>query len=124
MATTIMIVDDSPTMLMSIEGILSKAGLGVVKAASGEQALATLQAGTKPNLLITDLNMGAMNGIDLIRRARKLPGLQFIPILMLTTESQQDKRNEAKSAGATGWIVKPVDPEALLKVIRQLVPGA
>ncbi|CAM2998589.1 Chemotaxis protein CheY [Methylobacterium mesophilicum] len=124
LATTIMIVDDSPTMLMSIEGILSKAGLGVVKAASGEQALATLQAGTKPNLLITDLNMGAMNGIDLIRRVRKLPGLQFIPILMLTTESQQDKRNEAKSAGATGWIVKPVDPEALLKVIRQLVPGA
>ncbi|MCJ2091947.1 MULTISPECIES: response regulator [unclassified Methylobacterium] len=124
MATTIMIVDDSPTMLMSIEGILSKAGLGVLKAASGEEAVTTLQGGAKPNLLITDLNMGAMNGIDLIRRVRKLPGLQFIPILMLTTESQQDKRNEAKSAGATGWIVKPVDPEALLKVIRQLVPGA
>ncbi|CAA2156635.1 MULTISPECIES: response regulator [Methylobacterium] len=124
MATTIMIVDDSPTMLMSIEGILSKAGLGVVKAASGEEAVTTLQGGTKPNLLITDLNMGAMNGIELIRRVRKLPGLQFIPILMLTTESQQDKRNEAKSAGATGWIVKPVDPDALLKVIRQLVPGA
>ncbi|SFL87801.1 response regulator [Methylobacterium pseudosasicola] len=124
MATTIMIVDDSPTMLMSIEGILNKAGLGVVKAASGEEAVTTLQGGTKPNLLITDLNMGAMNGIELIRRVRKLPGLQFIPILMLTTESQQDKRNEAKSAGATGWIVKPVDPEALLKVIRQLVPGA
>ncbi|AYO86171.1 response regulator [Methylobacterium brachiatum] len=119
-----MIVDDSPTMLMSIEGILSKAGLGVVKAASGEEAVTTLQGGTKPNLLITDLNMGAMNGIELIRRVRKLPGLQFIPILMLTTESQQDKRNEAKSAGATGWIVKPVDPDALLKVIRQLVPGA
>jgi two-component system chemotaxis response regulator CheY len=124
LATTIMIVDDSPTMLMSIEGILSKAGLGVVKAASGEEAVTTLQGGTKPNLLITDLNMGAMNGIELIRRVRKLPGLQFIPILMLTTESQQDKRNEAKSAGATGWIVKPVDPDALLKVIRQLVPGA
>ncbi|MDH2308740.1 response regulator [Methylobacterium brachiatum] len=124
MATTIMIVDDSPTMLMSIEGILSKAGLGVVKAASGEEAVTTLQGGTKPNLLITDLNMGAMNGIELIRRVRKLPGLQFIPILMLTTESQQDKRNEAKSAGATGWIVKPVGPDALLKVIRQLVPGA
>ena len=124
MATTIMIVDDSPTMLMSIEGILSKAGLGVVKAASGEEAVTTLQGTTKPNLLITDLNMGAMDGIELIRRVRKLPGLQFIPILMLTTESQQEKRNEAKSAGATGWIVKPVDPDALLKVIRQLVPGA
>ncbi|MHC2003534.1 response regulator [Methylobacterium sp. CM6241] len=124
MAATIMIVDDSPTMLMSIEGILTKAGLGVVKAANGEQALETLKTGTKPSLVITDLNMGAMDGIELIRRVRKLRGLQFTPILMLTTESQQDKRNEAKSAGATGWIVKPVDATALIKVIRQLVPGA
>lgn len=124
MAATIMIVDDSPTMLMSIEGTLTKAGLGVVKAANGEQALETLKTGTKPSLVITDLNMGAMDGIELIRRVRKLPGLQFTPILMLTTESQQDKRNEAKSAGATGWIVKPVDATALIKVIRQLVPGA
>lgn len=123
MAATIMIVDDSPTMLLSIEGILTKAGLGVVKAASGEEALETLKSGTKPNLLITDLNMGAMNGIDLIRKVRKVPGLAFMPILMLTTESQQDKRNEAKSAGATGWIVKPVDSTSLLGVIRQLVPG-
>ena len=124
MAATIMIVDDSPTMLMSIDGILTKAGLGVVKAANGEQALETLKTGAKPSLVITDLNMGAMDGIELIRRVRKLPGLQFTPILMLTTESQQDKRNEAKSAGATGWIVKPVDATALIKVIRQLVPGA
>ena len=68
MAATIMIVDDSPTMLMSIEGILTKAGLGVVKAANGEQALETLKTGTKPSLVITDLNMGAMDGIELIRR--------------------------------------------------------
>ena len=124
MAATIMIVDDSPTMLMSIEGILTKAGLGVVKASSGEQAYEALKSGPKPAMLITDLNMGAMDGIELIRRARKLSGFQFMPILMLTTESQQDKRNEAKSAGATGWIVKPVDATALLKVVRQLVPGA
>ncbi|CAA2102026.1 MULTISPECIES: response regulator [Methylobacterium] len=124
MAATIMIVDDSPTMLLSIEGILTKAGLTVVKAPSGEKALDTLKSGTKPNLLITDLNMGEMNGIDLIRKVRKLPGFAFLPILMLTTESQQDKRNEAKSAGATGWIVKPVDSDGLLGVIRQLVPGA
>ncbi|MDO9428499.1 MAG: response regulator [Methylobacterium sp.] len=124
MAATIMIVDDSPTMLMSIEGILTKAGMIVVKSENGERALDALKSGTKPALLITDLNMGAMNGIELIRHVRKLPGLQFTPILMLTTESQQDKRNEAKSAGATGWIVKPVDATALVKVIRQLVPGA
>jgi two-component system chemotaxis response regulator CheY len=124
MAATILIVDDSPTMLMSIEGILTKAGIAVIKAASGEEALAKLQKGDKPNLMITDLNMGAMNGIELIRNARKLPALRFTPILMLTTESQQDRRNDAKAAGATGWIVKPVNPENLLKVVRQLVPGA
>jgi two-component system chemotaxis response regulator CheY len=124
MAATVLVVDDSPTMLMSIEGILTKAGLGVIKAASGEEALAKLQKGDKPNLMITDLNMGAMNGIELIRSARKLPAMRFTPILMLTTESQQDKRNEAKSAGATGWIVKPVDGVALLNVVRQVLPGA
>ncbi|MDR3496562.1 MAG: response regulator [Ancalomicrobiaceae bacterium] len=123
MAATILIVDDSATMLMSIEGVLSKAGLTVVKAASGEEALAKLKSGSKPNLMITDLNMGAMNGIELIRNTRKVAGMQFMPILMLTTESQQDKRNDARSAGATGWIVKPVDGATLLKVIGQLVPG-
>lgn len=124
MPLTIMIVDDSPTMLMSLEGMLSKNGYGVVKATSGEQAFATLKGGTKPGLLITDLNMGAMDGIELIRQARKLPGFQFLPMLMLTTESQQAKRAEAKAAGATGWLVKPVQPDALIGVIKQVVPGS
>lgn len=123
MSATIMIVDDSPTMLMSLEGMLTKAGFEVTQASSGEQALQTLRTGPKPQMVITDLNMGAMNGIELIRSVRKLPGHQFIPMVMLSTESQQDKRAEAKSAGATGWIVKPVQPAALLQVIRQLVPG-
>lgn len=123
MSTTIMIVDDSPTMLMSLEGVLSKAGFAVAQAKSGEEALAQLRAGPKPAMVITDLNMGAMNGIELIRSVRKLPGHQFMPMVMLSTESQQDKRIEAKSAGATGWIVKPVEPAMLLQVIRQLVPG-
>lgn len=124
MSMTIMIVDDSATMLMSLEGVLIRQGFGIVKASSGEQALATLKGGSKPNLLITDLNMGAMDGIQLIREARRLPGFQFVPMLMLTTESQQEKRLEAKAAGATGWLVKPVQPDALLGVIRQVVPGA
>lgn len=75
-------------------------------------------------MIIADLNMGAMNGIELIRQLRKMHGYQFMPMVMLTTELQQDKRNEAKAAGATGWIVKPVDPVSLMKVVRQLVPGA
>jgi len=124
MSKTIMIVDDSPTMLMSIEGVLQKSGLAVVKATSGEEALSTLSNGAKPDMVITDLNMGGMSGIELIRGIRKMPGFQFKPVLMLTTESQQAKREEAKAAGATGWIVKPVDPASLMQVVRQLVPGA
>jgi two-component system chemotaxis response regulator CheY len=123
MAKTIMIVDDSPTMLMSLEGILTKAGITVLKAISGEDALTRLTAGLKPDLIITDLNMGKLNGIELIRSLRKIASFRFLPILMLTTESQQDKRNDARSAGATGWIVKPVDATALMQVVRQLLPG-
>jgi two-component system chemotaxis response regulator CheY len=124
MAKTIMIVDDSQTMLMSMEGMLSKAGLSVSKANNAEEALVILKGGSKPDMIITDLNMAAMNGIQLIREVRRLPGYQFMPIVMLTTESQQEKRNEAKSAGATGWMVKPVQPQSMLQIVRQLVPGA
>lgn len=121
---TVMIVDDSPTILMSMESILSRAGYGIVKAASGEDAVRTLQGGARPNLVITDLNMASMNGIELIRAMRQLPATRFTPILMLTTESAMEKRQEARSAGATGWIVKPVQPTDLLAVVKQMVPGA
>lgn len=117
---TVMIVDDSPTILMSMEAILSRAGYGVVKAASGEEAVRTLQTGARPNLVITDLNMNAMNGIDLIRNMRQMPVTRFTPILMLTTESSMDRRQEARTAGATGWIVKPFDPEKLVAAVRRV----
>jgi len=112
------------TMLMSLNAILSKAGFAVEQSPSGEAAMATLRGGLKPAMVITDFNMGAMNGIEVVRQIRKLPGLSFIPILLLTTESQRDRRDDARSAGATGWLVKPVQAEALLQVVRQLVPGA
>ncbi len=121
---TILLVDDSPTMLMSLEGVLSKAGFSVKKSPNGESALELLKTGTKPNLVITDLHMGAMSGIDLIKAVRKLPPYRFMPILMLTTESQKDKRAEAKASGATGWLVKPVQPNDLLQVIKQVLPGS
>jgi two-component system chemotaxis response regulator CheY len=124
MAKKAMIVDDSQTMLMSMEGILSRAGLDVSKASNAEEALIALKDGhDRPDIIITDLNMNAMNGIQLIREIRKLPGCQFMPILMLTTESQQAKRDEAKSAGATGWMVKPVEAQSMVQIVRQLVPG-
>jgi len=121
---TILLVDDSATMLMSMEALLKKAQFGTQTAKSAESALALLRGGAKPNLIITDLNMGAMNGIELIREARKIPALRFVPMLMLTTESQSAKRVEAKAAGASGWLVKPVDGAALLSVLGQLLPGA
>ena len=121
--TTVMLVDDSPTMLMSIRGVLTKAGLGVETAGDGQEALDRVTKGRKPDLIISDVNMPRMDGITFVREVRKAPGMRFVPILMLTTESEQTKRTEAKAAGATGWLVKPVQGPDLLGVIRQVVPG-
>jgi two-component system chemotaxis response regulator CheY len=120
--TAIMIVDDSPTILMSLSAILTKQGFQVSTAVDGQDALT--KVGTlKPNLIISDLNMPRMDGLTFVKEVRKVAGLRFTPILMLTTESQPAKRQEAKAAGATGWLVKPVTPEALITVIRQVLPG-
>jgi two-component system chemotaxis response regulator CheY len=124
MSKTIMIVDDSDTMLMSVEGILTAGGYNVMKCSSAEQALTKLNQAAKPHLFITDLHMPGLNGIELIRRIRGMAAFRFTPILVLTTAVQQDKRAEAKSAGATGWIVKPVESNNLLQVVRQVLPGA
>jgi two-component system, chemotaxis family, chemotaxis protein CheY len=120
---TVMLVDDSATMLMSLKAILVKAGYAVETAADGKLALSKLTGGLRPELIISDLNMPNMDGITFIREARKTAGMRFVPMLMLTTESERTKRDEAKSAGATGWLVKPVAPEQLLGVIKQVMPG-
>jgi two-component system chemotaxis response regulator CheY len=124
MAKTIMIVDDSNTMLMSLRNSLEIAGFKVLEANDGSVALKTLQGGAKPDLIITDINMPNMGGIEFIGKARALPGFRFIPILALTTESQQGKREEAKKLGATGWLLKPVSGTDLNKIIKQVLPGA
>ena len=118
---TIFLVDDSTTILLSISSILSKAGYAVEKAANAEDALKKFKDGVKVNLLITDLNMPGMNGIELIREVRKLPAYKFVPILFLTTESQQSKKQEAKAAGASGWIVKPATADELLSTIKLVI---
>lgn len=118
---TIFLVDDSATILLSISNILAKAGYAVEKAANAEDALKKFQANVKVDLLITDLNMPGMNGIELIREVRKLPAYKFMPILFLTTESQQAKRAEAKTAGASGWIVKPATADDLLNTIKLVI---
>ena len=118
----VFLVDDSATMLMSLKGTLEMSGFKVDTAGDGQAALDRLKTGLKPDLIITDINMPRMDGIQLIREARKL--LRFTPILALTSESQQGKRDEAKKNGATGWLVKPVGGSDLVKVIKQVLPGA
>lgn len=121
MSATILLGDDSYIMLTAVGLMLNRAGLTVVKTASAEEALTKLHQGDEPDLIITDVNMGGMNGIDLIRNARKLHSMRLTPILMLAAESAQERRNEAKSAGATGWIVKPVHVGPLMEVVRRVL---
>ena len=117
------LVDASATMLMSMEMLLKRAGYTVTKSESAEAAMTALES-ISPKLIITDLNMPGMNGIELIKTLKQQSKFRFTPMLMLTTESQQSRREEAKAAGATGWLVKPVEPEQLLGVVKQLVPTA
>ncbi|WP_290874538.1 response regulator [Aquabacterium sp.] len=119
---SVLLVDDSSTMLMSLKSTLEISGFKVDTANDGSVALDKIKAGLKPDLIITDINMPKMDGITLIQEARKI--LRFTPILALTTESQQGKRDEAKKLGATGWLVKPVTGTDLVKVVKQVVPGA
>lgn len=119
-----MVVDDSVTMVMSLKSTLGLNGFKSESAGNGREALDKLAAGLKPDLIVTDINMPVMGGIELIRNVRAMPGLKFVPILTLTTESELAKKNEGKLAGATGWLVKPVSGNDLVAVIKKVLPGA
>jgi len=122
MSKTILIVDDSATMIMSLKTALEMQGFKVETASNGQAALDKIKSGLKPNLIITDINMPVMDGLEFIKNVR--PILRFVPILILTTESEQKKREEAKKLGATGWLVKPVSGGDLINVIKKVLPGA
>ena len=116
----ILAVDDSASVRQMVSFTLRKAGYEVVEAVDGKDGLAKASA-EKFDLIITDLNMPNMDGIQLITAARKLPGYSFIPILMLTTESQAEKKDAGRKAGATGWIVKPFDTEHLIAAAQKVI---
>jgi two-component system chemotaxis response regulator CheY len=99
---------------------MKQAGFDVIEGGNGQEAITHAQ-GKSVSLVITDLNMPVMDGMTLIRQLRAKPDFKFTPILMLTTESQQEKKAEGKAAGATGWIVKPFNPEQLLQVVAKVV---
>jgi two-component system chemotaxis response regulator CheY len=116
----IMTVDDSASIRQMVGFTLKDAGYQVVEAMDGRDALSKLKGATV-NMVITDLNMPNMDGIELIRNLRATSACKFIPIIMLTTESQAEKKQEGKAAGATGWIVKPFRPEQLLAVVKKVL---
>ena len=123
MSKLIFVVDDSSTMLMSVKASLEMHGFKVETASDGVQALDRLNS-MSPDLIITDMNMPRMGGTELIQALRAMAKFRFTPILTLTTESESGKRDEAKRLGATGWLVKPVPANDLVRIIKQVVPGA
>lgn len=120
MAKQFLVVDDSASMRQLVSFTIKEAGFDVIVAENGKDALAKL-GGQKVDMVVTDLNMPEMDGITLIKQLRSLPAYKFTPIVMLTTESQESKKQEGKSAGASGWIVKPFSPDKLLEVVRKFV---
>lgn len=122
MAKKILAVDDSATMLQTISIALEGIGYEVTTALNGAEGVEVLNRGEKFSAVITDLNMPKMDGISFIAEARKIASCKFVPIIVLTTESQMQKKDQAKKAGATGWIVKPFKPEQLVTVIKKLCP--
>ena len=120
MSDLIMTVDDSASVRQMISFTLKQTGYGVIEAVDGQDALNKLGS-ANVRMVITDLNMPNLDGIGLIRAVRANPAHRFTPIVMLTTESQGEKKLEGKNAGATGWMVKPFKPDQLLTVIRKVL---
>jgi two-component system chemotaxis response regulator CheY len=120
MAKTIMIVDDSLSIRQVVGIALKQAGYDVIEGTDGSDALAKLH-GQKINLVISDVNMPNMDGISFVRELKQRPAYKFTPVIMLTTESQEEKKLQGQAAGAKAWMVKPFKPEQLLNAVQKLV---
>ncbi len=121
MARTALIVDDSTTMQEMVSFTLSNAGFSVTRAGNGQEALVRASK-ERFDLVITDLNMPVMDGLSLIKSLRALPSFKFTPVLMLTTETGDERKQAGRAAGATGWLTKPFDSDKLLAVVKKVLP--
>ena len=119
MAKTILVIDDSASLRQVVKMALTGAGYDVLEAGDGKAALALLD-GRQVNMAVCDINMPIMNGIEFVKAAKQLPTYKFMPILMLTTESQDSKKEEGKAAGAKAWMVKPFSPSQLVSAADKL----
>ncbi|MDC5707071.1 response regulator [Vibrio europaeus] len=120
MQKTIMVVDDSESLRQVVNIALSGAGYRVIEAKDGVQGIEMLD-GSKVHLIISDVNMPNMNGIDFVKKVKTLPKYKFTPVIMLTTESQQYLMDESQKAGAKAWMVKPFRPEQMLEAVSKLL---
>ena len=120
MAKTVLVVDDSGAILKMLAFTLKSAGYEVIEASDGQEALEKAQTRTA-DLVLTDQNMPRMDGLTLIKSLRTMPAYRSVPILMITTESDDDVKAQGKEAGANGWLVKPLGPQKLLEVIRKVL---
>ncbi|WP_255991532.1 response regulator [Chitinolyticbacter albus] len=120
MGKTILIVDDSFSLRQTVGIALKSAGYEVVEASDGRDALGKLD-GRKYNLIISDVNMPNMDGLSFVRAAKQLPNYKFTPIIMLTTEGDETKKQEGKAAGVRAWVLKPFQPPVLLDAVAKLV---
>ena len=114
---TVLVVDDSPTIRQQASFILNKEGYEVIEAEDGEKGIETLKNNKDLALIISDINMPNMNGLDMLKKIRELKEFDHIPIFMLTTESDPSKIKIAQENGANGWMVKPFDPKTLVKIL-------
>ena len=119
MSKTILVVDDSASLRQVVGLALQGAGYAVVEACDGRDALAKLD-GRKLNLVICDVNMPNLDGISFVRELKTRANYKFLPVIMLTTESQESKKQEGKAAGAKAWVVKPFQPSQMLDAVAKL----
>lgn len=120
MSKTILIVDDSASLRQVVSIALKGAGYGVIEACDGKDALTKLN-GQKIHLIISDVNMPNMDGLTFVTEAKKLPAYKFTPIIMLTTEAGEAKKQAGQAAGARAWVVKPFQPAQMLAAVSKLI---
>ena len=120
MSKSILAVDDSPSIRQMVSFALQSSGYEVTEAVDGMDGLAKARARTY-HLILSDQNMPRMDGLTLIRSLRALPQYEATPILVLTTESSDEMKQQGRAAGATGWLVKPFDPQKLVEVVRKVI---
>jgi two-component system, chemotaxis family, chemotaxis protein CheY len=120
MSASILTVDDSASIRLTTRVALSNAGYQITEAVDGVDGISKLNGG-QFDLIVTDLNMPNMDGLTMIRELRKMPAHMGVPVIFLTTESDNELKQQAKAAGATGWLTKPFDPESLVKIVRKVL---